>query len=481
MLQLYHHIKHIHAHASRRPKATTLLLIAALLASAVVASTTAYLAIQVFALVICCALSATLAVIHTVQLILRYLIPKVQFNEYASLYQSKDPIVRAPRSLDQLRVYISEIHERYNLLTTNVAASIIIQRNNGEIVFCSPYTQVLTGYSSEEVSSLSPDDFYANLLIEEDRERYQRAKQVAAIGEDILVRIRIIHRSGIALWLEIRLVPICDAHGETVAIMTVANDVTDSLNYQKLIEQQNQDLNDFSYMISHDLKSPIFTIKGMSTALKEDYSSALGEEGNALLKFISDAANRLERLVSSLLEYSALSIANDEESNVNLEQVLNAVLSDCSQQIKDADVIIERKGQLPQIHGPELRLYQVFSNLISNAIKYRDKSRQLTITISAAETVPGFALVAVRDNGQGIAPGKIDSIFRAFHRAHGAEIEGSGIGLACVKKIVDRIGGSVSVESKVGVGSVFLLTLPLPLPAPQSVPKHLEKAYSAKP
>lgn len=140
----------------------------------------------------------------------------MQFNEYASLYQSKDPIVRAPRSLDQLRVYISEIHERYSLLTTNVAASIIIQRNNGEIVFCSPYTQVLTGYSSEEVSSLSPDDFYARLLIEEDKERYLRAKQVAAIGEDILVRIRIVHRSGIPLWLEIRLVPICDAHGETI-------------------------------------------------------------------------------------------------------------------------------------------------------------------------------------------------------------------------------------------------------------------------
>lgn len=142
--------------------------------------------------------------------------------------------------------------------------------------------------------------------------------------------------------------------------MTVANDVTDSLNYQKLIEQQNQDLNDFSYMISHDLKSPIFTIKGMSTALKEDYSSALGEDGSALLKFISDAANRLERLVSSLLEYSALSIANDEESNVNLEQVVDAVISDCNQQIKEAGAIIERKGNLPQIHGPELRLYQLF-------------------------------------------------------------------------------------------------------------------------
>ncbi|HQH26766.1 MAG TPA: PAS domain-containing protein, partial [Oligoflexia bacterium] len=130
------------------------------------------------------------------------------------------------------------LRERYELVSTNIAASLLIYDRSGKVVFCSPYTQVLTGYSPEEIAAYSADgaDFLESLVVEQDAERYKRARQVSQLGEDILVRCRIRHRSGLRLWLETRLVPVCNDDGEVVSVLAVTVDVTDTLNYQEQIE-----------------------------------------------------------------------------------------------------------------------------------------------------------------------------------------------------------------------------------------------------
>jgi signal transduction histidine kinase len=273
------------------------------------------------------------------------------------------------------------------------------------------------------------------------------------------------------------MVPLLGIDGELESILSVSIDVTDTINYQKQIEQQNQDLSDFSFMVSHDLKAPIFTIQGMADALIEDHSSSLDQEAKTLINFILNASHRLDRLVASVLEYSSLSSGGDAIEEVSLDEILEQVMNDLSGQIQAKNAIIKAKSELPYIKGESIRVYQVLSNLIGNAIKYSDKSRIPEIEISATSCPPSMIALKIKDNGLGIPENKLEEIFRPYRRAHGGDIEGSGIGLACVKKIVDRLGGQVLVESKEGVGSEFTVILPSAKHLRKPIPEDLKRLF----
>lgn len=371
---------------------------------------------------------------------------------------------------------VNEILAEHELLTNNIAAAVIIRKLDGGISFCSPYTEVLTGYPVEDVLEHN-GDFFETIVLDEDRERYRRAIMVSELGEDYLVRFRIRHRSGIKLWLESRMVPILDHDGNVQAVMGVTIDVTDTLNSQKKIEQQNRDLSDFSYMVSHDLKSPVFTIKGMATALSEDYGPQLNDDARQLLKFILDGAGRLESLVGSILQYTMISSAEHEEREVPLQEVIANVISDLGEQIRERKALVSVSAGLPKVMGHEIQLYQLFSNLIGNALKYSSPERIPEIFVSAKEIGLDTVVVEVRDNGLGIPSNKLGEVFRPFHRAHGGEIEGNGIGLACVKKIVERHGGRISIQSEVGAGTSFFVELPLAVPSVKADSDDLVRCF----
>ncbi len=373
-----------------------------------------------------------------------------------------------------------ELRERYELVTTNIAASVIIRKLDGSVVLCSPYTQVLTGYSSEEIEELHAQgtDFLREIVNKEDLQRYERACAVSQLGEDIFIRYRIRHKSGLSLWLETRMVPVVDEDGEVASVMNVTIDVTDTLTYQQQIEEQNQDLSDFAYMVSHDLKAPIFTIKGMANALLEDYGSTLEQDGTELINFIVDGTNRLEQLVASVIEYSSVATKEGDMANVDLGKVLADVIADLRESIKQKNAEIRLpQGTLPSVIGDTIRVYQVFSNLIGNALKYSSPERAPRIAISVSRPSSDTVAIEIVDNGLGIPEGRLDDIFRPYHRAHGADIEGSGIGLACVKKILDRLGGTVSVSSRINEGSIFTVTFPSPPSDPRAIPEDLARLF----
>lgn len=287
---------------------------------------------------------------------------------------------------------------------------------------------------------------------------------------------RVRQPSGLVLWIETRLVPVLDEDEEIIGMMGVSVDVTGTVNRQRQIEENNRDLGDFAYMVSHDLKAPIFTIKGMAAALEEDHGVALGEDGRALLRYVVDAASRLERLVASVVEYSAIATKELENESVDLNESMRTVLADLGELIRTRGASVTVEGRLPTLSANAIRIYQVLANLVGNAVKYSDPLRCPVVTVRSRPE-PGVAVIEIEDNGRGIPANRLEDIFRPFQRAHGPDIDGSGIGLACVKKIVEKLGGSVTVESVEGRGSTFSVRLPTGVTDARQIPPELVRWY----
>ncbi len=345
------------------------------------------------------------------------------------------------------------------ILSDNLIAAVLLQDDSGKISYCSPYTEVLTGYSIHEITE-HQGDFLESVMHADDRAQYRRALEICRAGEAFQFRYRLYHRSGIEIWVETRTVPIVDDAGTVSQFLSITLDVTGMVRYQKQVEEKNRDLQDFAYMVSHDLKAPIFTIKGMLGIIRDDYASSLPPESKEVIEHIERAALRLEQLVSRVLEYSRISNQELKLMPVDLNGVLNEVRRDFSVQAQGASATIEIAEFLPTVLGDQLQLYRVFANLIGNAIKYRSPDRPAHVRVLADTSRDSrYARIQIIDNGQGIPEDKIESVFRPFHRLHGAAIEGTGLGLATVKKLVEKSSGSVELTSKVGEGSTFTVVL----------------------
>lgn len=347
--------------------------------------------------------------------------------------------------------------ERYRTLTDNLVASVVIRDLSGKIEYCNPYTEVLTGYPSDEILSRK-EDFFLSIIHEEDRAAYARALMVSAQGEPFQYRFRFYHRSGIEMWAETRTVPLIGENEEVMASLSVTLDVTSTVRYQRQVEERNRDMEDFTYIVSHDLKAPLLTIEGMAHILRDEYVGGEGNEARELVDHISAATDRMQKLVGSILRYSRLSLQSTPPLPVSLEEVLGEVLQDFELEIRERKAAISISSSLPFVLGDRIELYQVLSNVIGNALKYSYKDRAPQISISLVpHRNPRLAVVSIADNGRGIPREKTKDIFRPFHRVH-TDVEGSGIGLASVKKILDKMGGGIEVKSTVGEGSEFLLT-----------------------
>ncbi|RIL08576.1 MAG: hypothetical protein DCC75_08530 [Proteobacteria bacterium] len=372
-------------------------------------------------------------------------------------------IQQLQEELNKLRQEKELWEDRHKVLTDNLAAAIVIRLLSGKIIYASPYTEVLTGCPLSEILS-GDTDFFLKVINEQDRGKYLRALEFASEGEAFQVRYRISHKTGIEMWVESRTVPILDDSGSVISTLSVTLDVTASVRYQKQVEDTNRDLRDFSYMISHDLRAPLVTIKGMVRAIEDELKSSpqVVASISEYLNYVRNAADRLDQLVSSVLEYSRISNLEVKLEPVDLNQVLGDVRRDFSKQLEACSGELEIQGNLPTVLGEPLRIYQIFSNLIGNAIKFKHASRRLHIIVkSSPSKISRLSAISVSDNGLGIAADKISGIFRPFQRAHGSEIEGFGIGLATVKKLIEQCGGQIEVNSTSDQGSTFLVSLKL--------------------
>ncbi len=227
------------------------------------------------------------------------------------------------------------------------------------------------------------------------------------------------------------------------------------------LQHTNEDLRQFAYIASHDLKEPLRMVSSFLGLIEKRLNGKVKED-QELKEFINyavDGTQRMDVLINDLLSYSRVNTRQKPFENVNLNEVLGVVKINLKVKIDETQAIVNYK-KLPIVKADLNQMIQLFQNLIANGIKYRNPDTIPVIDIAYAK-VDNFIEIRVTDNGIGIAPEYHERIFQVFQRLHSrAEYEGTGVGLAICKRIVDRHGGKIRVESEKGEGSVFIFRLP---------------------
>jgi light-regulated signal transduction histidine kinase (bacteriophytochrome) len=222
------------------------------------------------------------------------------------------------------------------------------------------------------------------------------------------------------------------------------------------LESANQELNDFAYIVSHDLKAPLRAIGSLANWISTDYADKLDDAGREQLRLLLSRVSRMHALIEGILQYSRVGRVREKKEEFALGELVPEVI-DLIAPPETIEVKIETS--LPSVLGEKTRIAQVFQNLLSNAVKYMDKGEG-KIRIGCMEK-DGHWVFNVADNGPGIEERHFGKIFQIFQTLKPRdEFESTGIGLAVVKKAVEMNGGKIWVESKVGSGSTFFFTLP---------------------
>ncbi|HYG35169.1 MAG TPA: ATP-binding protein, partial [Clostridia bacterium] len=299
-------------------------------------------------------------------------------------------------------------------------------------------------------------EFYSFVHPDDRPEVIRRLEQCRTQGTDYDVEYRIVQSTGSVRWLHARGRTFLAEDG-TPAYMTGASvDVTARKRAEEAVRAANRELNDFATIVSHDLKSPLRGVATLAKWMQSDYADKLDEEGRENLADIVKRVSRMDRMIDGILQYSRLGRTDEKSESVALAELVSTVVEDLH---PPEHVHIQVASGLPVLQGEPVRLRQLFQNLIANAIKYGDKPRT-EIQVGWADA-GGEWQFSVADNGPGIEQRHFERIFKMFQTlAPKDKTDSTGVGLALVKRIVDRAGGRVWVESCLGVGSTFYFTWP---------------------
>lgn len=365
-------------------------------------------------------------------------------------------------ALDAYKERLSE--SRLRLAVEAAPGGVIMTDRRGKIVLVNGHTEVLFGYSRDELLLSTVDRLVgggAAKLHARHREDFFRAPSPRPMGAGRSLLGR--RKDGSEFPLEIGLTPIDTVEGRMV--LAVVIDITERHQAREALEhslealkRSNADLAQFAYVASHDLQEPLRMVASFTQLLLERYRGRLDERADRYLNFAHEGAVRMQQLVSALLSYSRLDTAAREPVLVDSKEALDRVLRGLDTAVQECGATVT-VGHLPQVRFEPGRLAMVFQHLISNALKFRgSRPPVVEVGCSIDRTEARFH---VRDNGIGIDKDHAGRIFQMFQRLHErGQFPGSGVGLAVVKKVVERHGGRVWFESEPGKGSTFLFTVP---------------------
>ena len=313
-----------------------------------------------------------------------------------------------------------------------------------------------------------PDDVFAQeASLRKTKEEGGCNQRIFRIVRESDKKTRFIHASD---------VPILGADGKTIRVVGVNIDNTEATErineIQKLnlilntraaeLEASVKELDAFSYSVSHDLRAPLRAIDGFSRIVQDDYAPKLNEEGVRMLGVIRSEAQRMGRLIDDLLVFSRLGRQRIEDVEIDMEAMVKKIFEE-QIAMEPSRVIRLNLLQLPSAFGTEAMIRQVWSNLISNAIKFTSKREVAEIEIGVKTGKAGENVYFIKDNGAGFDMRYADKLFGVFVRLHSTEeFPGNGVGLALVQRIVHRHGGKVWGEGEVGKGAIFFFTIPDP-------------------
>jgi len=337
---------------------------------------------------------------------------------------------------------------------SSVASGKFIDVNDGFCVMSEYTREEALGWSAEELNIWGHEEDRKVMI--EMLERDGRVRDF----ETLLRR-----KSGelLTCLLSVEKIEIAGEH----CMVVVTRDITERKKTEHEREQllqeladKNAELEQFTYTVSHDLKAPIITIKGFLGLLSEDVQSGNARRLEADIARISEAATQMHNLLNNLLELSRIGRIMNEPEAVDCNQLIDEAQKILTGRLKERKINLHVNGKLPMVKGDHQRLLEIFQNLIDNAAKFMGDQSQPVIEVGQRSSPSNdFVTLYVRDNGIGIPAQQHERIFGLFNRLD-PSIEGTGVGLALVKRIIDFHGGRIWVESEAGAGSTFYFTLP---------------------
>ena len=347
--------------------------------------------------------------------------------------------------------------QKYYSIIANMHLGLVEVNTDDEILMINQSFSEMSGYTEEELLGKRGGEIFpvegGSEIISIENEKRQK-------GESNSYEIKVNTKQGdIRYWL-IGGAPNYDINGNVVGSIGVHLDITElkalELQKEKLLlklEKSNDELQEYAHIVSHDLKSPLRSIDALVSWLKEDNKGKLDAMSLKNFELIETTLEKMEQLISDVLEYSSVGAESNEKANVDLAKKLNNIMS---MLYIPEHIEINILNPLPTIKGDATKLQQLFQNLISNAIKFIDKENGL-ITIDV-EDLKSHYKFSIKDNGIGIDKQFHDKIFKIFHALNKSK-DSTGIGLSIVKKIVDLHEGQIWLESEPNVGTTFYFTL----------------------
>jgi PAS domain S-box-containing protein len=342
---------------------------------------------------------------------------------------------------------------------------MIVVNDRGNIVLLNAQAEKQLGYRrdellGQEVTNVIPRGFAERLIADGTRTAAEALAQQIGMGIDLVAR----RKNGTEFPIEIMLSPLDSKDG--ILVTAAIRDISARRQAQEQLLQtvgelkrSNDELEHFAYVASHDLQEPLRMVASYTQLLGKRYKGRLDADADTFIDFAVDGSKRMQLLINDLLSYSRAGATTRKPIKISSEHALQSALGNLEKTIADSGATVTHDA-LPEVVMDDIQLTQVFQNLIGNAVKYRGEEAP-RVHISATTQAGTEAVFSVRDNGLGIEPQYFDKIFVLFQRLHGrAEFEGTGIGLAICKKLLERLGGRIWVESVANQGSTFHFAVP---------------------
>lgn len=344
------------------------------------------------------------------------------------------------------------------------AAIVAVTDRRGIITYVNKKFCAISQYSEEELigkthriinSHYHPEEFFKNMW------------ETISQGWTWEGEIRNRAKDGSYYWVNTTIVPFMDSTDNPEQFIAVRYEITERKLaeeqlkiYAKKLEVSNQELQDFASVAAHDLQEPLRKIQSFADRVKIKAKDSIPEDALDYLNRVQASANRMQILINDLLTYSRVTTKANPFSLISIEKVIQEVCSDLEVRLEQTKGRITL-GDLPMLEADSTQMHQLFLNLLNNALKFHKPGIGPLVSITS-EVIGPNCRIYIKDNGIGFDEKYLDRIFTIFQRLHGRhEYEGTGIGLAVCRKIVNRHGGFITAKSHIAEGSTFIITLPM--------------------
>jgi len=374
------------------------------------------------------------------------------------VYNNEDCILSAFVDITELKQAQKDLLSSQKLLQSiidNTPALVYTLDKDGRFLLINRPLEKLFGHTNAEMIGHGREDFVPAELAQQHRDN---DLEIFQSGEGKIFEEENMEPDGRHVYLTTKF-PLRDANGNIYAVCGISTDMTERKLMEEELRRSNAELEQFAYIASHDLQEPLRALSGMVQLLQKRYQGKLDERADEYIQHAVEASARMQALIQALLTYSRTQRSTQPIELVDAGQCLQTSLKNLHASIQETRTVVTT-DPLPHVHADPVQLTQLFQNLIGNGIKFRgDAEPQIHISATKLSDAWQFS---VRDNGIGIESQYYERIFLIFQRLHTRrEYPGTGIGLALCKKIIERHGGRIWVESEPQHGATFYFTIPL--------------------